>query len=241
LVEDDTSLGELIGTYLEESGYQYQLINNGETALEFLQKLKPDAIVLDISLSGRLDGWDLLIYLKNHAEYKDIPVIINTVLDSKVKGMTLGQAEYLPKPVDTRRLIEHINRLTAQRPQRNILVIDDDASLRRMLKETLTLQDFVVATAAGGEQGLKLANQTPPDIIVLDLMMPKMDGFQVLTHLRNNRRTINVPVIVITAKELSNKERDFLREGVAYFITKNEYTPQRVRELVRESLALRRT
>jgi PAS domain S-box-containing protein len=239
LVEDDTSLGQLIGTYLEEGGYQYEMVESGENAILFLKDIIPDAIVLDIGLAGRMDGWDLLIYLKNQPEYKDIPVIINSVLDNKVKGMTLGRAEYLAKPVDTRRLIETINRLTAQRPQRNVLVIDDDASLRRMIKETLTLQDFVVATAAGGEQGLKLANLTPPDVIVLDLMMPKMDGFQVLSRLRNNRRTINIPVIVITAKELSNQEREFLREDLAYFITKNEYTPQRIRELVRESLAIK--
>jgi CheY-like chemotaxis protein len=105
-----------------------------------------------------------------------------------------------------------------------------------MLKETLSAHDYVVATAAGGEQGLKLAAQIAPDLIILDLMMPKMDGFQVLSRLRTNRRTINIPVIIISAKELSNEERAFLQDGMALFLTKGDHTAQDIREAVRNSL-----
>jgi PAS domain S-box-containing protein len=236
LVEDDESLGRLVGTYLEEGGFKYQLVPTAEQAVRIVEEQLPAAIVLDLSLAGRMDGWDLLIYLKSKPETAHLPVIISTVQDSKVKGMTLGAAEFLAKPVDVSRLMEAINRLTPIHPQRNILLIDDDASLRRMYKETLTAHDFVVATAASGEQGLKLALQNRPDVIVLDLMMPKMDGFQVLSRLRSDRRTINIPVIVVSAKELSQQEREFLRHEMAYFLTKGEYTPQRIREVLNESL-----
>jgi CheY-like chemotaxis protein len=151
-------------------------------------------------------------------------------------GANIGAAEFFPKPIELRKLEELINRLTALAPQRNILVIDDDSSLRRMLKESLSELDFVVATAASGDQGLKLATQNPPDLIILDLMMPKMDGFQVLSRLRADRHTINIPVIVVSAKELSNDERAFIHKGLARFLTKGEQTPQRIREAVRESL-----
>jgi len=236
LVEDDESLGRLVGTYLEEGGYHYQLVPSAEQAIQLVEERQPSAIVLDLALAGRMDGWDLLIYLKGQPETAQIPVIISTVQDSKVNGMSLGAAEYLAKPVEVQRLVETINRLTAMRPQRNVLLIDDDASLRRMFKETLSIQDFVVATAANGEQGLKLALQIQPDIIVLDLMMPRMDGFQVLSRLRSDRRTINIPVIVVTAKDLSQTERDFLHDGLAHFLTKGEYTPQRIRQLLSENI-----
>jgi DNA-binding response OmpR family regulator len=238
VVEDDASLGKLLGTYLEEDGLRCQLIKSVEEAIRFLETETPAAIVLDIILAGRMDGWDLLLSLKADKRWEDIPVVICTVLDNQFIGGGLGEAEFLPKPIDTRKLVESINRLTAIRPQRNILVIDDDASLRRMLKETLGSEDFVVGTAANGEQGLKMALQNSFDLIILDLMMPKMDGFQVLSRLRADRRTINVPVIVASAKELSNEERRFLKHRLAYFLTKGDLTPQRVREVIRESLAL---
>ncbi len=236
IIEDDTSLGHLIGTYLEEDGYQFELAYSAEQARRVLNEslLHPAVIVLDIILAGKMDGWDLLLELKASPATANIPVIISTVVDSPVNGMMLGSASFLPKPIDLRKLTDTINRLTAARPQRNLLLIDDDASLRRMVKEALTTQDFVVATAASGEQGLKLAFQNLPDLIVLDLMMPRLDGFQVLSRLRHDRRTMNIPVIVISAKELSLPERDFLRLGIAHYLTKTEYTPQRIRELVRE-------
>lgn len=236
LVEDDESLGRLVGTYLEEGGFRYRLVPSAEEAIRLVEEAPPSAIVLDLALAGRMDGWDFLIYLKSKPETAQLPVIISTVQDSKVKGLSLGSAEYLAKPLEVTRLIETINRLTALRPQRNVLLVDDDSNLRRMYKEALSSQDFVVATAASGEQGLKLAAQNQPDVIVLDLMMPKMDGFQVLAHLRSNRHTINIPVIVVTAKDLSLSEREFLREGMAHFLTKGEYTPQRIRELLHDSL-----
>ncbi|HEX2912923.1 MAG TPA: response regulator [Chloroflexia bacterium] len=236
LVEDDASLAHLITTHLEEDGHRVKALSSAEDANNFLAETSvlPDLIILDIILSGRLDGWDLLIEIKNSPRTASIPVIISTVLDSPLNGMMLGEASFISKPLDMNKLLNTINRLTAPRPQRNLLLIDDDSSLRRMLKETLSAHDFVVATAAGGEQGLKLAFQNLPDLIILDLMMPKMDGFEVLNRLRSDRRTLNIPVIVVSAKELAPSERNFLKDGTAYFVTKSEYTPQRIRSLVKE-------
>lgn len=238
IVEDNSSLGNLIGTHLEEGGFQYELVHSAEEAVRLLERseTRPALIVLDIMLAGAMDGWDFLIYLKSKSEFARIPVIISTVQDNRGRGSQFGEAEFLTKPIDVRRLLETVNRVTPMRPQRQVLVIDDDANLRRMFKEVLTAQDFVVATAANGEQGIKLAIQNQPDIIVLDLMMPKLDGFQVLAQLRNRRQTIGIPVIVVSAKELTPAERDFLHDGLAVFLTKSEYTPQRIRQLVEQTI-----
>lgn len=238
IVEDDASLASLITVHLEEDGLRVVQLPSAEQASLFLgkQEILPALIVLDIALAGRLDGWDFLLQLKADLVTAKIPVIICTVLDSGYTGSMLGEALHLTKPLDFRQLTTAINRLTPIQPQRNLLLIDDDASLRRMVKETLSAQDFVVATAAGGEQGLKLAQQILPDIIILDLMMPKMDGFQVLNRLRSDRRTLNLPVIVVSAKELNPTEAQFLRNGTAYFLTKGEYTPQHIRKLIHQIL-----
>ncbi len=240
IVEDNVSLGRLIGTYLEEGDFQYELVPSAEQAIQLLDhaEILPATIVLDIGLAGSMDGWDLLIYLKTNPRLAAIPIIISTVQDNKVRGLSLGQAAYLSKPLDTRKLIETINRVTTNQPQRNILVVDDDTNVRQLLKETLTVQDFVVATAASGEQGLKLAAQNRPDVVVLDLMMPRMDGFQVLAHLRSHRETIDIPVIIVSAKELTHSEREYLHNGLAFFLTKSEYTPQRIRQLLEQSVGL---
>lgn len=242
IVEDNASLGRLIGTHLEEAGFEYELVPSAEQALQRLDQTDflPATIVLDITLAGSMDGWDFLLHIKSKANLAAIPIIISTVQDSKIKGLSLGQAEYLNKPVDMRRLIEVINRLTSNRPQRQVLIIDDDPNLRRMFKETLSTQDFLVATAASGEQGLKLACQNQPDVIILDLMMPRVDGFQVLAQLRSDRQTLNIPVIVVSAKELSPTEHNYLHNGLAVFLTKNEYTPQRIRQLLEQTLNLAR-
>ena len=241
IVEDDQSLAQLLTEHLAEDGYQVEHVPSAEQAHQFLQEQPhpPDIIVMDIMLAGRLDGWDLLLQLKDDELTASIPVIINSVMDSPISGAMLGEATFIAKPVDTHHIVRHINRLTAVRPQRNLLLIDDDASLRRVLKESLTAQDFVVATAAGGEQGLKLALQNQPDLIILDLMMPRLDGFQVLARLRSDRRTLNIPVIVASAKELTVQERHFLQDGTAHFLTKSEYTPQRIRNLVGEILRVK--
>ena len=240
IVEDDASLGGLIGTYLEEAGYSYQLVTSAPAALDALKSFSPVAIVVDIVLPGETDGWDLLIQLKNHPLLARVPIIISTVLDNRLSGTQLGAVDFLRKPVDIRRLLDVLNGMIAPNDRRSVLIIDDDASLRHMLREVLIGNDFKVITAAGGARGLHLALTTRPTAIVLDLMMPHMDGFEVLSKLRADRRTIDVPVVVITAKELTQREQDFLHEGVAFFLTKNETTPQRIRDLISDALATRR-
>jgi PAS domain S-box-containing protein len=239
LVEDDKSLAELITAHLEEDGFTVAAVSSAEQAAHYLHdhKMLPAVIILDIILAGRQDGWDFLLQIKGDPATAHIPIIICTVLDTAFNRQMIGEAAFLPKPLDMSKLQETINRLTAVRAQRNLLLIDDDASLRRMFKEVLSGQDFVVATAANGEQGLKLAQQLQPDIIILDLMMPKMDGFQVLSKLRSDRTTLNIPVIVVSAKELTPTERSFLHDGTAYYLTKNDYTPQRIRELVLQAIS----
>lgn len=242
VIEAAASMAQLICTHLEEEGFQTVCLSSPAQAARHLTETRrlPELIVLDINQDGGSDNWDFLFQLKSHLLYKAIPVIINSDRNNYLNDQMLGAANLLAKPFDTSRLVELINRLTVNRPQRNLLVIDDDVSLRRVLKESLSAHDFVVGVAAGGEQGLKLAFQNQPDLIILDLMMPKMDGFEVLTRLWGDRRTINIPVIVFSAKELSAQDNQFLQEGLAYFLTKDEYTPRRISEVADKVFKLRK-
>ncbi len=231
LVTGDPQVAQPVCAQLEKDGFQVETLAGKTQALEGLAGSEVLPVCIVVKAAGKLDAWDFLVQLRVNSHYKTVPVILSAG-DKYLKGQVVGAASFLPKPLETSRLIEAINRLIAVRPQRNLLVIDDDASLRRALKETLTAHDFVVGQAAGGKQGLKLAVQNRPDLIILDLMMPKMDGFEVLARLRRERRTVNIPVIVVSAGEISAENRQFLQEGLAYFLPDREFS--RVGELVKK-------
>jgi PAS domain S-box-containing protein len=238
VVETNHTLSKLCAGKLEEAGLRAVCLPNVERASHYLTEPgePPSLILLGLNHDRPLDSWDFMLQLGANPLYKTIPLVINVDRETQLGNQMFGQVSIISKPIDTGKLIEQVNRLTPPRPQRSLLVIDDDASLRRVLKETLSCQDFVVGLAASGEQALKMARQNRPDLIILDLMMPKMDGFDVLARLRSDPRTVGIPIIVASAKELTSQERLILLDGVAYFVNKCEYTPQRIGELIHKIL-----
>lgn len=240
VVESATSAAHLLREHLEEAGFAAVCLAEPGQAAQYLAEdnPRPEIIVLE---TNEPSGWDFLLKLKAAPEYQSIPVIVSGRREANLKDQMLGAAHFMSKPVDPARLVEVIDRLLVNRPQRNLLVIDDDAWARRALKEKLSALDFVVGVAAGGEQGLKLALQNRPDLIILDLLMPKMDGFEVLKRLRGDRRTLTIPVIVASAKELTAQEGEFLQAGLAYFLPRNEDTPRRVGEVAANIFKLRKS
>ncbi|MBN9391026.1 MAG: response regulator [Chloroflexi bacterium] len=219
----DSDTGETIRSWLLESGFQIEVLAGADRAIESLTNGEnlPGCIV--VAPGEKLDGWEIFLELRSNPLLKSTPVIICGG-DKSLDGVGSGGITFMSKPLETNRLLESIDRLVALRPQRNLLVVDDDASLRRALKETLTAHDFVVGLAASGEQGLKLAAQNRPDLLILDLMMPKMDGFEVLDRLRKDRRTFNIPVILVSARELSAQDRRFLRDGIIYYLSGSDFS-----------------
>jgi signal transduction histidine kinase/DNA-binding response OmpR family regulator len=233
VVEDDPTAYETLSRDLAAAGYIPVRARRGEEVLALARTLQPAAITLDLVLPG-LDGWEVLKELKGDSETRGIPVIIISMLDNRELGLTLGADDYFLKPVDRDQLLSRLESILfgARNEPARILVIDDDPAVHLMLEEILAPQGFRVDHASTGREGLEEACLNPPDLIFLDLMMQGMDGFEVAAALRENSQTKDLPVLVLTAKDLSAPDRDRLRGKIAALMQKGETTPARLISVV---------
>jgi adenylate cyclase len=208
VVDDDPAARELLTANLKSTGYRLVQAANGEEALSLARMLRPDAITLDV-IMPKPDGWEVLNALKADANLRDIPVIIVTVLSDRGIGLSLGAVDVLTKPVDRARLIALIHSLL--RRDGPVLVVEDDAGAREMIRQTIEKMGLPVSEAVDGRQALAwLTDHPTPAMILLDLIMPEMDGFEVLDALAAHAKWREIPVIVITAKQLTTAERERL-------------------------------
>ncbi len=237
IVEDDDKAAELLQLYMEQNGYRVARATNGESALAQAKSLKPNLISLDIVLPTR-NGWEILRELKDEAATRDIPVMVISMVDNRQVSFDLGAVACFVKPVRREELAAKLNDLKLdelhRRRQRHLtqhlqqgaaleaLVIDDNPHDRELISTTLSAAGLNVTTAADGETGWQLARQKPPDLVVLDLMMPQTDGFEVLTRLRQNLATLDVPVFVYTAKDLDEQERTRLNYEAEVILQKGD-------------------
>ncbi len=208
VVDDDAAAYDLIATSLRRAGYHPVHAKNGDEALEFARRIKPAAITLDVMMP-QTDGWTVLTSLKADAELCEIPVVMVTMVADRGMGLSLGAAEFMTKPVDRTRLTAVLNGLL--RRDGPVLVVEDDAATRDMTRRTLEKMGLAVAEATNGRTALRwLSDHSPPAIVLLDLMMPEMDGFEFLDELRERADWLDIPVIVLTAKQLTTDERSRL-------------------------------
>jgi CheY-like chemotaxis protein len=184
-----------------------------------------------------MDGWAVLTALKADPTTADIPVVMVTIVDDKRMGFALGAADYLTKPIDFRRLQQVLEKYRQSAGQQTVLVIEDDAAMRELLYVTLQKDGWQVVQAQNGKVGLAKLDQVSPALILLDLMMPEMDGFEFMDTLRNRAQGGHVPVIVITAKDLTAEDRRRLNGGVERIIQKGATSQREVLEMVRALLA----
>ncbi|MEX0674578.1 MAG: response regulator [Gaiellaceae bacterium] len=235
VVEDDPSAARLLADYLAEDGYSVTVAATGEEALARAAVSTPDLVCLDIGLPGELDGWQVLERLRAATATAAVPVIICTGNNGRERASALGAADFLTKPFSPDRLRETIARIL---PGRNgtVLVVDDDATVRRLVAESLGGDDFSVEEAADGEAALRAVAERRPQAIVLDLIMPGLDGFGVLERLRADPELRDIPVVVLTAKLLSADERDRLCAQAVALLEKSAYSPQELRRLVGQAL-----
>jgi CheY-like chemotaxis protein len=231
LVEDDPNAVALLSVYLQGAGFQVVVASDGEEALQMARILHPDGITLDIFLP-RLDGWDFLARAKADPELADIPVVIVSMLDERGKGFALGAAEYLVKPVDRDLLLATLRRLVAKGPAK-VLTIDDDPMASNLVEAVLGPQGFTVLKATGGEEGIALARQEQPALVVLDLMMPGVDGFTVVERLRADPATAAIPILILTAKAMTDEDKARLNGQISYLAEKGQFSPAAFVELVR--------
>ncbi len=167
-----------------------------------------------------LDGWAVLGALKADATTADIPVVMLTIVDDRNLGYALGAAEYLTKPIDRERLLAVLARHRRDRP---VLIVEDDAPLRELVRRMLEREGYAVVEAKHGRAALDRLREGAPGVILLDLMMPVMDGFEFLAELRREDAWRGIPVIVLTARDLSAEERERLNGSVARILQKGAY------------------
>jgi PAS domain S-box-containing protein len=233
-IDDDSAVRELINRFLTREGFRVETASGGEEGLQLARRLQPDVIILDV-LMPVMDGWAVLKALKQDPTLSDIPVIILTIMDDNRMGFTLGASEYLTKPID-RDLLIAVLRKYIPHPSR-VLVVADDAAACEMLRRMLEKDGWEVIVADNGRTALDRIADSPPDFILLDLMMPEMDGFQFVDELRKNTAVCSIPMAVITAKDPTYEERQQLCDSVQKFLLKGAYSSEELLSEVRDLVA----
>ncbi|TIR41105.1 MAG: response regulator, partial [Mesorhizobium sp.] len=217
IIDDEPAARTVIARALAEAGLASFEAASGEEGIAAARAHRPAAIILDIIMPHQ-DGWSVLRSLKNDRELCEIPVILATILADRELGLSLGAVEYLTKPIDTEKLIQTIEACGGG--NRDVLVIDDDQASRDFLRRILIKKDWRVHEASDGVRGLGLMKRLLPRLVVLDLLMPEMDGFQTLSEMQQTPELQNIPVVVVTSKDLSMNELEWLRDRAVAVVTK---------------------
>ncbi len=219
VIDDDADVRDLLSRHLVKSGYRVATAGGGEDGLNCARELRPDAITLDVLMPG-MDGWAVLSALKDDAELSDIPVIMVSMVDDRSLGYSLGAADYLNKPVEHERLLAVLKKHCPEKDRGQVLIVEDDAATREMMRRVLEREGWETAEAENGLVGLERLAEAAPGAILLDLMMPEMDGFEFLAKLRESEAWQGIPVIVVTAKTLTAADHRRLKGSVEMLIQK---------------------
>jgi CheY-like chemotaxis protein len=217
VVEDEDAAYDTISAYLNAAGYVPIRARTGPEALERARVMTPRAITLDLVLPG-MEGWQVLKSLKTDAVTSDIPVVIVSMQENRELALAFGAEDYFVKPVDWGRLLRKLAELTGRGAR--LLVVDDDAAVHQMLEQELGREGYVIESATSGADAIERAERLRPDVIILDLMMPGMSGFEVAERLRQHDGTARIPIVVLTAKDLTEADRERLRHAVSGLVMK---------------------
>ena len=209
VIDDDPSVRDVVSRMLQKEGFRVATAANGSQGLAMARLLKPHVITLDIAMP-ELDGWQVLGQLKADEELRSIPVVLMTVLDERAKGLALEADDFLQKPVSKERLLEVIHRWLPASCPKPVLVVEDDEATREGIARILEGDGWKVMTAGDGQRALEVLGGFAPGLVLLDLMMPGMDGFQLLEVFRERKDYRNIPVVVLTALNLSERDRQRL-------------------------------
>ena len=236
VVEDEAAAANLLAEYLTADGHEVEVVATGEQAVARATEDPPAAICLDIVLPGDLDGWDVLASLKANPATARVPVIVCTGRNGHSRAAALGASDFLTKPFSPQQIRDAIARALPD-GRGSVLVVDDEESVRRLVLETLRTNGFELREAASGEEALAEIASRTPDALILDLVMPGLDGFAVLERLQDNPETRLLPVIVLTARRLSSEERRLLSDRTISLLEKSAYSPSDLREIVARAIS----
>jgi signal transduction histidine kinase/CheY-like chemotaxis protein len=219
VIDDDETVRDLMERFLVKEGFAVISAANGIEGLKRAREAHPAAITLDVMMPD-LDGWTVLAVLKGDPALADIPVILVTIVDERARGFALGATDYMVKPIDRERLAGVLRTICGDRPAPHILVIEDDEDTRSVIRQTLERAGWSVAQAEHGRRGLERVAERRPDVIVLDLMMPEMNGFDFLDALRENPEWRRIPILVLTAMDVTDEDRRRLNGEVERILQK---------------------
>jgi len=234
IVEDSPQAGELLRLHIESAGYRVEIARDGAMAVDMAKRLRPSVITLDVLLPVK-DGWEVLKELKRHPLCKHIPIIIVSIIDEKTLGFSLGAVDYFVKPVNKDDLLQALDKVhiipKRGRPRPRVLVIDDDRAATDLVQVILENEGYQVLKAFDGKDGVELAAREHPDLIILDLIMPEMSGFNVAYQLRQIPATRAIPIIILTSMEVDEETQTQLGAYVSGLISKARFTKK---DLLRE-------
>ena len=240
VIDDDATVRDLMQRFLSKGGFHVAMARDGDEGLRFARELRPDAITLDVMMPHK-DGWAVLSALKADPDVAHIPVIMVSMVDNKNMGYSLGAADYLTKPIERDRLMTILNKYRKETGNADaalsILVVDDDPTVRQLMRRILEKEGHTVIEAENGRRGLERLAKGIPSLILLDLMMPEMDGFEFVAELRKHAAWRNVPVIVVSAKHLSAEEWLQLSGAVQKILQKGAYSMDTLLDEIRDKVA----
>jgi len=229
VIDDSEETRQLMEKILQDEGYNVITAIDGESGIRKAKQLEPFAILLDILLPD-INGWNVLKRLKSMPETVDIPIIIISVLENSSKGISMGAIDFFVKPIEKEKLLDRLRKISikpVEGPMR-VLVVDDQPQAVKLVSTILTGEGYEVLKAYGGIEGLDMVRSEKPDLVILDLIMPDMSGIEVLTELKKDPTTRNVPVMILTAKHLSRREVEEMRENVLSITKKEDFSKDKL-------------
>jgi CheY-like chemotaxis protein len=223
VIEDDPSVVRLLREYMEPAGYLVRVAPDGETGIAMATERRPAAAILDVLLPG-VDGWEALRRFKDNAALRDVPVVMATIVDEREVGFALGAVDYLVKPIQRQALLDSLARYApppAHGPSKvRVLAVDDEPAALDFIRAALEPAGFTVKTVPGGREAVAAARSELFDLIVLDLVMPDVDGFEVISSLKGDPRTAAIPILVCTAHDLTPADKERLNGKILGIVTK---------------------
>ena len=231
VIDDDPIVLDMMSKHLSSSGFEVLVAEGGKQGIEMARRELPSVITLDILMPG-MDGWSVLRTLKADAVTANIPVIMASILDEQKQGFALGANDYVSKPINRSKLMSAIKRFVKIGSDKQVLIVEDDADSRMFLNRLLRSERLEVVEAVNGKDAFDLLVSTKklPELILLDLMMPIMNGFEFLSRIREVETLTDIPVLVITAADLSNSDKERLRGSVENVIQKDSVNKERMLE-----------
>lgn len=238
IIDDEKAIHDDLQQAFENENYNVIHAYNGEDGIAMARKYKPDVITLDV-IMPMMDGWEVLSILKSETTIRDIPVILLTIASEEDLGFALGANDYIKKPIDIHLLAERIKKLLPSSSiNTSILVVDDDDYMRKLLKRVINKMGLTTCEAKNGLEAINQINLKKPSLILLDLMMPEMDGFAVIQELQKNNQWCQIPVIIITAKDLTQEERSALMKYSKIILQKGSYSRKELVDAIHNQILL---